>query len=298
MASGRVVAMAICLVVAIGCAYIGNGASHMAASEEPASSPSEQTLSPSVEPSIARTHDAPATASPNPSKHPTSPPTPEIAFTPIPTVAPSQVSGLAASDQFWEHFYDTCFFGAFPDQVSSSLAEITRDSDVVLRGTLTDLYSEHVSGDAHNTYATLSIVDVLKGEPRSREPGRLVVQLGWMSSDETSLRSLLPAHDHLWFLVHESTLDDGNDRDGYVYHMTDYLQLSVLRDVGGIVRVIKPEWIAGALSRTHYPVPLEGTSFEALVERVRDLAGGASVRVASARTAPTMHEPRDRFAAC
>lgn len=133
----------------------------------------------------------------------------------------------------------------------------------------------------------MSIIDVLKGEPVSSEP-TVKVQIGF-GYDLQKLRSSLPGHDNLWFLTLE-------DNSGY-YNTTDYAKVSVLRDIGGVA-VIMPDAIANAFSRRHFPVPLDGTSFEALVDQVRQLAHGPAAVRAYARR-PILGEPDpNRFNAC
>lgn len=295
--------VAIVVVVAIGCANIGSKSSpsadlpspipSVAKSAGPSSAPSDTapivTIGPSAEPTPTRS-DAEPTATPN---QPTLQPTPCCDSSSLPS--PSHVGGLAASDLFWERWYDTCFFGAFP--IVSSLAEITSDSDLVIRGTITDLFVRYES-QWRPAVAKVSITEVLKGEPESRELGMVEVQIG-LEADVEDLRSSLPAHDHLWFLVHEHTFDPRNKPSGYTYHTTDYPQVSVLRDIGGVVEVIWPGPIANAFSPRHYPVPLDGTSFEELVARVRQLAEGppAAVHVYS-RWSPSGEPDPNRFDAC
>ena len=149
---------------------------------------------------------------------------------------------------------------------------------------------------------TISITEVLKGDPVSREAGTVEAQIGFGSAaDLDELRSSLPLHDHLWFLVHESTRDPGGylAEESNTYYPTDYQQVSVLRDIGGMVEVIMPESIANAYSRRQFPVPLDGTSFEELVNRVRLVAEGASAAAQLRAAQPPQGEgDTDRFLAC
>lgn len=206
-----------------------------------------------------------------------------------PLPSPSHVAGLAASDRFWAHWYESCWFGAFP--IVSSLEEITRQSDLVILGTITDLYVRFES-DWQPAYAKVLITDVLKGEPVSREAGTVEVQIAFASADLEEIRSRLPRHNHLWFLINE----EGHES---TYQTTDYPQVSVLRDIGGVVEVIMPEAIANAYSRRHFPVPLDGTSFEELVDKVRQIAEEPSAALrAYARWSPNGEPDPNRFDAC
>jgi hypothetical protein len=174
------------------------------------------------------------------------------------------VDGLRASNLFWDNFYETCWFGAFP--IVSSLREITAQSDLVVRGTIVDLYGV-LRNDAgfETAYAKVLMGEVLKGSPVTRKPGEdnvihVIVGSGY---ELERLRSSLPAHDHLWFLK--------QDGSAATYFTTDYEQMSLLREIDGFVRVLSPDYTKRVYSARHYPVPLEGTDFEELVERVREI---------------------------
>lgn len=307
MRCARLLATVVVVVIVVGCSYIGanapassevpSPAPSVATSASPSSAPSETALTvaspigPSADPTPTTSHTTPAVT-----HEPTLQPTPCCESSPLPS--PSHAAGLAASNRFWERWYETCWFGAFP--IASSLAEITGQSDLVIRGTITDLYVRFES-DWQPAYAKVLISDVLKGEPVSREAGTVEVQIAFASSDLEELRSSLPRHDHLWFLVHEGTRDPDSQSAiaGFTYYTTDYAQVSVLRDVGGVVEVIMPEAIANAYSRRHFPVPLDGTSFEELVDQVRQLAEGPSAAVhAYARWSPSGEPDPNRFDAC
>jgi hypothetical protein len=224
-------------------------------------------------------------------------PTRQIVNSPRPASSlppPEFVDGLEASNAFWEQFYDTCWFGAFPDEVSSSLAEITRDSDLVVRGRIVDIVPRGTNG-----FAVVAITELLKGEPLSREPGTVEIRMS-RGPDVDLLRSKIPAHDVIWFALHESTLDPdrASAPTSYRYYATDYPQMSILRDINGKVQVIMPNAIESALGRDHYPVPLDGTRFEALVERVRDMADSATGTQVLARVSGPPPAPDNRFDAC
>jgi hypothetical protein len=260
----RLLATVLALQLLSGCADVGAGAS-------PEVTPvATAHASPSLEPS----------PSPTPTEEPTVEPTPAISPSPSPWSEPSFTAGREASDLFWNNWYETCWFGA--DPVSSSLEEMVGLSDVVLRGPILDL---HEGGTV--TYAIVDPVDVLKGDPLLRQDGTVFVALGRAHVDLDELRSQLPAHDNLWFLKRDGITDR--------YYSTDYLQISVLRDIDGEVRVIWPSAIADAFSRRHYPLPLEGTSFEDIIQRVRDLVVGAS-REASLSFVARLSGPSALFA--
>jgi hypothetical protein len=239
------VAMVVLALVG-GCAYMGSGASpDPSAAVEPSPSP---TGSPTASPSPEATPTPPASTSPEPSAVPT------------PSVAPSHVAGRDASNRFWNDWYDTCWFGAFP--VPNSLREMVASSDVVLRGPIADLF-EGGPPMWPVAYAAVEPLEVLKGDPVLRAGGTVAVGIGRPHGSLAEIRSQLPDHDNLWFMKRDGQTDR--------YYPTDYVQISVLRDIDGEVRVIWPRAIRDAMSGDHYPLPLEGTDFEELVQRVRDL---------------------------
>jgi hypothetical protein len=291
----RIVGAALVVAILGGCSYLGadatpssevqSPAQSVATSASPDSTSSEATATVSIGPSSDPTPTA-SLATPAATDPATPPPTPCCMTTPSPS--PSFAAGLAASDRFWKHWFEECFFGAF--HIASSLEEITSQSDLVIRGKITDLYSRVLGGIWHVAYVKVLVTEVLKGEPASAEAGTVEVQVGFASSDLDDLRSSLPAHDQLWFL----TQDEGRD----TYNTTDYPQVSVLRDIGGIVRVIQPEWIAGAYSRRHFPVPLDGTSFEELVAQVRRLVERPPAAMHTYLRRPGGEPEPNRFAAC
>ena len=294
---GRFVAIVVVAVIVVGCRYIDANASpspelqsplpSLVTSANPSSAPSEAAPTESIEPSTdppATTPEATTTGTPN---GPTLQPTPKGDPPSLPS--PEHVGGLAASDRFWETWYETCWFGAF--SIVSSLEEITSQSDLVIRGTISDLYIRRPWDDFQPAYAKVSISEILKGEPASEEPGTAEVQIGFIRSDLAELRSSLPAHGHLWFLTQY-------ENGAATYHPTDYPQVGILRDIGGVVEVIMPEAIASAYSRRHFPVPLNGTSFEELVARVRQLAGESAAVHAFSRSSPSGEGGPNRFDAC
>jgi hypothetical protein len=101
----------------------------------------------------------------------------------------------------------------------------------------------------------------------------------------------MPSHDHLWFIVGPGDFPD-------TYLTTDYTQVSVLREIDGLVRVIMPDSIALAYEPTQFPVPLEGTDFEELVESIRELAPGSITRAVLARRSTVLQDDVNRWAAC
>lgn len=297
----RLVATVSLVAIVIGCSHVGTNAPSPSGA-----APTAPSVATSVGPSSIPSETPTTSAAPTPTTAPTPtpddptlPPTPTLS-TPTPAAtllpSPSHASGLAASNRFWENWYETCWFGAF--DIVSSLENITRQSDVVVRGSILDLYTKP-DNRWNSAFVSVSIHEVLKGEPVSRVAGTVEVHIGFVGDDLEDLKSKLPSHDHLWFLEHEHTRDPRIEPGGFTYYTTDYEQVSVLRGIGGVVRVIMPDAIANAYSRRHYPVPLDGTSFEDLVDRVRELAEGQSAAAQLLASWSPPDEPdRNRFTAC
>jgi hypothetical protein len=285
----------------VSCAYIGDrGASPALSPSEPApSANSSADTSPGAAPTLASS----PTLAPSPT--PTLAPT----LTPIPTPplpSPSSVSGLAASDRFWDQWVETeCWFGI--DPLPSSLAEIVRDADLVVRGPIVDLYiGEYWRGDAHGpshglAYAKVAIEELLKGDPVSREAGFVEVQMGYAPDDLDDLRAKLPAHDHLWFLGYEDpdTRGEFNQSEmvGFVYYAPKDYE-TVFREINGVVEILAPGPIREVYGKDEFLLTLDGTDFEELVDQVRELTATQSTSYSFARWSPKAERDPNRFAAC
>ena len=232
----------------------------------------DQSLDPTVDPpSAAPTGEqtqsplAPAeqTPLPTPATTPEATPQPTQQTTPLPSV--SFVGGREASDQFWNWFYQTCFFGAFD---LPSLREIYDDSTIVIRGPIAEV--RQFGTDSWLIELSVLPTEVLKGEPIIREDGTVAVQIS-IEGDPSRLPRAIPSHENLWFLY--------KDEVRSVYYDTDYAQTSIVRDIDGLVRVIQWRRVATAYSENDFPARFEGTDFEALVQKVRDLAGTSTPRL-------------------
>jgi len=161
-------------------------------------------------------------------------------------------------------------------------------SDVVIRGRVLDVRDAEYSGLYPVLEMTVEPTEILKGEPLLTGDGEVVIAFA-PDAEAGQLRAVLPDHENLWFL--------SLDEDYQTYYTSDYDQISILRNVDGKVRVIRPDFIARAYSRDHYPVPLEGTSFDELMDRVRELTSTSSRDVALAITQPGVRtEPSALFA--
>jgi hypothetical protein len=165
---------------------------------------------------------------------------------------------------------------------ADSLQENIVIAHLVIRGHITELHIGETFdlgaelGKVQVAYAKVAIAEVLKGSPVSREPGFVEVQLGRTSLETVDkLSGKLPQHDNVWFLMHVETIrprtpPTDSEIAPFAYFPSNDLQ-GVLRDIDGRVKVIKPEWTEkiAVLGRGHFPLPHQGTSFEDLVDQVR-----------------------------
>jgi len=178
----------------------------------------------------------------------------------------SFVSGRAASDEFWKWFSQGCFFGAFDPP---TLRGIINESSIVIRGSILEIGTVNTLG-----WATISLrvlpTEVLKGEPITRGDGTLEVQIG-IDYDASEVPRSVPAHENLWFLR--------TDNESARYYATDYAQMSIVRNINGMARIIKVDGVTSAYSKNVFPARFEGTDFEALVQDVRELSGTSTQRL-------------------
>jgi len=190
---------------------------------------------------------------------------------------------LAESEAFWDYWSDYPFDG--PIFQAGSLDENVGLAHLVIRGHITDLYigeewqlAEELE-KVQVAYVTVTISEVLKGEAVSRNLGFVEVQLGRASTETVDeLREGLPQHENVWFLMHDETVrprtpPNNSDIAPFSYFPSNDLQ-GVLRNIDGEVRVIKPAWTEEipAMGPNHFPLRLQGTSFDDFVQQVRDIA--------------------------
>jgi hypothetical protein len=209
---------------------------------------------------------------------------------------PEFVAGLEASDAFWNSWFDDCWFGAF--DLPPSLAAVYASADIVVRGRIVDLYiGEYwqMSGVDYQdplAYVRVEVGEILKGEPAWRTRGYVEVGIGHGFDALESIRVKLPDHEHLWFLTWDGEREPPNDSAiaPYAYYAPDYMIPTILRNIDGKVQVINSDTLKRAYGKDQFPLPLDGTSFEALLERVRALG--------DARVASLHHPERQSLAAC
>ena len=197
---------------------------------------------------------------------------------------------LSQSDRFWATWTEPILGHLTFD--ATSLAEATEQADLIIRGPLSELYVGE-TWVTDNTpypldYVKVQVTEVLKGEPHSRTPGFVEVQMGTVEQDELDeTRAKMPTHDHLWFLMYEPNwaARGGSPMASaeiapYAYFASNEYQ-GVFRDIGGAIRLVQPQELARILGPDHFPLALQNTDFEDLVQNVRELASGPSSAAAA-----------------
>ena len=236
--------------------------------------------SPDISPESTPTAAGSERPAPSPTPSPAASASPPATIPPSPD--PSDQAVLQRSDAFWvtwidrpEPMYDFEF---------ATVEDATQQADLIVRGRVTNAYIGEYwrfrpewQPRPHD-YLTISIDEVIKGEPVSRTSGAVELEIGFGDQnliDDVSTR--LPTEESLWFLMYEAnfsyrTLEPQRSSPlaPYAYFLPNPLQ-GFVRNIDGTVRVLQPEWTANAY-RGQFPVPLEGTSFEALLEQVRAIA--------------------------
>lgn len=183
----------------------------------------------------------------------------------------SEDDELHRSNHFWDPVQHYGMFGLVYD----SLDEITRDAHLVVRGRLVEVKLgkfETFEGDFDPIPILIGVVavdEVIKGEPRSRVPGRIEVSLDppWRDWEDHLLPNI-PRHEHLFFLMNDErqraelgyeARDQANSP--YLYWRPNGYQ-AVLRNIDGRIAIIEPEF-------EEFPAALDGSSFDAALEDVR-----------------------------
>jgi hypothetical protein len=126
-------------------------------------------------------------------------------------------------------------------------------------------------------YAQITIDEVLKGDPVSREPGSVEFQLTILGLDgQPPHPSSVPGNQALFFLVHEATYRQQvglPPRSPGIapYAYFDPAPEAVMRNIDGVVRLVKPDEMSDVYGTDYYPLSLEGSSFAELVVRIREV---------------------------
>ena len=220
------------------------------------------------------------------------------------------MTGLEASDYFWQYWGGACYYGGM--KLPRSLAAAYREADVVITGQLVDFYvsTYRVVGDNPTdpevppsplVFGRIEVVEVLKGDPSSRDPGYVEVEMGGPMETFEGLRQKIPSHDYVWFLSLDMGAYPGAypepDGDGYIYYTPDAGMPSIIRGIDGKVQVLYPDTIERNFGADQYPLPLDGTSFNEFVDRVRNLGDDSAMSASSAgAVSPRPAEPIAVFA--
>ena len=139
----------------------------------------------------------------------------------------------------------------------------------MIRGSILEIGTANTLG-----YSTMSLKvlpsEVLEGEPITHPDGTISVEIG-IDYEASQVPRSVPDHENLWFLT--------TDNESARYFVTDYAQMSIVRNIDGVARIIKVESVISAYSRNVFPAQFEGTDFEELVQRVRELADAPAQRL-------------------
>jgi len=190
------------------------------------------------------------------------------------------LDGLAASNVFWANFTEP-IRGEFSFD-AKSLAQATEQADIIVRGTMSELYVgelwtiDDFSYPLH--YVKVRVSELLKGELHAREDGYVEVQMGTVDEERfDALRTSVPQHDGLWFLMYEPDWAGRGDSPmasaeiaPYAYFLTNEYQ-GMLRDIDGSVRLVQPDDLERVFGSDYFPLDLEGASFAEVVEETREL---------------------------
>lgn len=195
----------------------------------------------------------------------------------------SQSPSETPTDEQLSHSYwnSITHFGAYGFEYQS-LAEITHDSHLVVRGRVIDLtpgvLQPFEEGGPHGemsvTFGIVAVDEVLKGIPEVRIEGRIeVARLGWTGMSASDL----PQHEVVLFLKNYAQMrrDEGVEQsedsaDRFYYGRPNGYQ-AVLRNIGGQVAVIVPREDWEEVFADGFPFRLIGRDFEDVVERIRQM---------------------------
>jgi hypothetical protein len=208
--------------------------------------------------------------------------------------APTSASdALTHSSRYFARWLNGIHYGLHYEP--ESLAEQFEIADLVVRGPIADLYIgeywlSHPEEQPYPlAYIRIDVQEVLKGEPVSRTGGDVEVQVGSAGSDLETIRAALPTHDNLWFLMGPSGYEgrdwppqSESEIAPYAFVTTNDYQ-GILRNIDGTVQVVAPGALNALYGPDYFPSALDGTSFQSLLEKVREISGPtASVRPSAA----------------
>ena len=207
---------------------------------------------------------------------------------PPPSAAPTSITGHMSprerSDWFWGGVSDFGMYGFTYD----SLAEITKDSHLVVLGRVIDVRLGQVEtfesppegsgiGSTQNViFGVIAVDEVLHGQAEMKVPGQVLVA---RTGRQNMTAADLPDGQVLLFLKNYAQLREEEgvgpspDADDRFYYSRPNGYQCVLRDINGIVRIVDgPRGWVEALGP--FPSQLDGRPFQEILDRVRELAAG------------------------
>lgn len=219
---------------------------------------------------------SPAISSPSvPTNGTPSPPAP--ANTATPTPSPSSLTmGMTErqrSDWYWE---GVSSFG-IANNVFESLAEITSEAHLIVRGRVTGMQEAEIqafggpTSTLHYLFGEVTIDEVLKGTPNSQTPGTvLVARMGVRDASADDLPKgevILFLHNYAQLRVDGGYPPSSDPDDRYYYSRPNGYQC-VLRNIDGRVQIVDgPRGWEDAIGP--FPSQLDGDTYDDVVGRVR-----------------------------
>jgi hypothetical protein len=165
-----------------------------------------------------------------------------------------------------------------------SVRDATELADLVIRGSITDLYiGEQWIGAPDEpgepmAYIKVQIDEVLKGEPESRSEGSVEVQFGFGYGEfDTLAAEPMPTGEYVWFLLHEATRRENDGRPPrvseifpFAYYIPNEVQ-GVVLNANGAAEVVLADRFEGSWGTARFPMTIRGQNFESVVDVVRSL---------------------------
>jgi hypothetical protein len=201
-----------------------------------------------------------------------------------PTSLAEVVTDRVRSDRFWQSITHFAAYGYRYD----SMDEMVADAHLIVRGRVTSLRAGTIDRfedggprgtDAMRvTFGIVTITEVLKGDPQSRDAGTIeVARLGWSWMTEDDLPSeevLLFLKNYAQMRVEEGAPVASTSDDRFHYARANGYQCA-LRNLDGVVDLVDgpPGW---EQDFGPFPSDQNGRPFADVVVEVRQLAGSSS----------------------
>lgn len=233
----------------------------------PGSSPSPDIPTPSSSASPAE-----STSPEPPTSTPSHSPSPILAESPMPSPSStSAASNVEKADVFWGEMRQWLCGGS---TMYDSLADAVAGSSLIVRGHPVEVETVKDGRYAHNV-VSLTVTEVLKGQPRWRDPGTLELVAWAGDHGQERLEQNMPAGDQVIFLISWPDLEQmpfAQVPTPFRYwYLVDTWHQSVFRDDDGVIWIPNLGDIRRMLGRDVYPVDLHGRPYDGFVERIRQL---------------------------